>query len=84
MPGDPTDPDSLAQGGNFRVMTDHGVLVVLQRVPGIPEDDTYDVLAADAVRGPVFGTEVQVASLENLLAMKRAADRPVDRQEALG
>ena len=27
---DPTDPESLAEGGNFRVMTDHGLIEVMQ------------------------------------------------------
>jgi hypothetical protein len=86
MPGDPTDPDSLAEGGNFRVMTDNGLIDVMQWVPGIEEDGAYQRLAADALEGNVFGVPVKVCSLENLRTMKRAADRPVDREdlEALG
>jgi hypothetical protein len=84
--GDLTDPDSLARGGNFRVMTDHGVLEVMQWVPGIEGDQAYDRLAAEAVEGTVFEAPVRVCSLEALRAMKRAADRPIDREdlEALG
>ncbi len=86
IPGDPTDADSLAEGGNFRVMTDLGVLDVMQWVPGIDADDVYAALAEDAIEGEVFGVRVRVCSLEALRAMKRAADRPVDREdlEALG
>jgi hypothetical protein len=81
MPGDPTDPDSLAEGGNFRVVTDLGIVDVMQWVPGIEDDHVYERLAADAVEGRVFGAAVKVCSLENLRAMKRAADRPVDRAD---
>lgn len=86
IPGDPTDPESLAQGGNFRVMTDHGVLDVMQWVPGVEGDPVYDGLAADALEGAVFGATERVCSLDALRAMKRAADRPIDRQDldALG
>jgi hypothetical protein len=86
IPGDPTDPDSLAAGGNFRVMTDHGVLDVMQWVPGLDSDNAYARLAADAIEGTVFGVRVHVCSLEALRAMKRAAGRPIDEQDldALG
>ena len=86
MRGDPTDPASLAQGGNFRVMTDHGLIDVMQWIPGIEEDSGFERLAADALEGDVFGVPVRVCSLENLRTMKRAADRPRDREDldALG
>jgi hypothetical protein len=84
--GDPTDPDSLAAGGNFRVMTDLGVLDVMQWVPGIDADHAFARLAEDAIEGSVFGVRVRVCSLQALRAMKRAAGRPIDEQdlEALG
>jgi hypothetical protein len=86
LPGDATDPDSLAAGGNFRVVTDLGVLDVMQWVPGLGTDDVFAALAADAIEGTVFGVQVRVCSLEALRAMKRAAARPIDEQdlEALG
>ncbi len=86
MPGDPTDPDSLAEGGNFRVATDHGIVDVMQWVPGFDDEHAYERLASDAIEATVFGAVVRVSSLENLRVMKRAADRPVDRAdlEALG
>lgn len=86
IPGDPTDPESLAEGGNFRVATDHGVLDVMQWVPGIDADHAYEHLAADALEGTVFGAAVRVCSLDALREMKRAADRAIDREdlEALG
>jgi hypothetical protein len=86
IPGDPTDPDSLAAGGNFRVMTDLGVLDVMQWVPGIDSDHAFARLAEDAIEGSVFGVRVRVCSLDALRAMKRAAGRAIDEQdlEALG
>ncbi len=86
IPGDPTDPESLAAGGNFRVMTDLGVLDVMQWLPGIDADHAYPLLAADAMEGSVFGVTVRVCSLDALRAMKQAAGRPVDREDldALG
>jgi hypothetical protein len=81
MPGDPTDPASLAEGGNFRVMTELGLIDIMQWVPGIESDHAYSTLAADAMEGEVFGVPVRVCSLDKLLTMKRAAGRPVDQQD---
>jgi hypothetical protein len=86
MPGDPTDPQSLADGGNFRVVTDHGIVDIMQWVPGLDEDAAYDRLAVGAIDGEVFGTPVRVCSLDDLRVMKRAAGRPIDQEDldALG
>jgi hypothetical protein len=86
IPGDPTDADSLAAGGNFRVMTDLGVLDVMQWVPGIEAEQAYEALSADALEGTVFGVQVRVCSRDSLAAMKRAAGRAIDLEDldALG
>lgn len=81
MPGNPKDPDSLAEGGNFRVMTELGLLDVMQWVPGIDAAHAYGTLATGAVQGTVFGVPVRVCSLEDLLLMKRAAGRPQDQAD---
>jgi predicted nucleotidyltransferase len=80
FPYDPTRPDELAAGGNFRLSTDLGELDVMQWLPGIGED-AYDVLAAEAISADVDGVPVSVCSLEHLRSMKRAADRPQDRAD---
>lgn len=89
VPGDPTDPESLAEGGNFRTATDVGIVDVMQWVAGVRGDNVFAALARDAVQAEVFGTPVTICSLEALLAMKRAAGRPkdlddVEALEALG
>jgi hypothetical protein len=43
----------------------------------------YDDLASGAVRFEVFGTELLVARLEDIIRSKEAADRPKDRQDVL-
>lgn len=86
LPGDPTDPDSLAEGGNFRVQTTIGVVDVMQWLASDSGELEFGDLAKGTVVADVFGTPVTVCSLEALLSMKRAAGRPkdLDDLEALG
>lgn len=81
LPGDPTDPDSLAEGGNFRLSTELGTLDLMQWVPGIDAEHAYAELARDAVEADLDGAVVRVCSLDRLLDMKRAAGRPQDLQD---
>ena len=81
MPFDPTRPDELAQGGNFRLETPFGTLDLMQWIPGISQDSAYAVLAGNAVTAHAFGLAVQVCSLADLRLMKRAAGRPRDLQD---
>jgi hypothetical protein len=81
LPHDPTDPDQLARGGNFRLDTSLGSLDVLQWVPGIHTEPAYPELAKDAITAEVRGVPVTVCSRAQLVAMKRAGDRPLDRAD---
>ena len=45
FPYDPTDPEQLAQGANFRLETRLGPLDIMQWVAGIDEDPAYPALA---------------------------------------
>ncbi|MGI8622466.1 MAG: nucleotidyltransferase domain-containing protein [Solirubrobacteraceae bacterium] len=81
LPGDPTDPDSLAKGGNFRTETQLGVLDVMQWVLGESRELGYEDLARDGISAEVFGLQVRISSLAVLLEMKRAARRPKDLED---
>jgi hypothetical protein len=78
---DPTIPDDLAEGGNFRLETPLGVLDIMQWVPGIDADSAFATLAGDARTAVAFGIEIRVCSLEALRVMKRAAGRPQDLRD---
>ena len=50
------------------------VVDVLVR-PDVP----FDKLAANAIIGELFGRQVRIASIEDLLVMKRISNRPKDQ-----
>jgi len=81
LPGDPTDPASLAKGGNFRLDTDIGILDIMQWVSGDGRELGYAELAEGAIEDEVFGTPITVCSLRALIEMKRAAGRPRDLED---
>jgi predicted nucleotidyltransferase len=68
----------LAAGERTLVATDLGPVDVLQGLPQIP---AFSQLNAQAVPVDLGGTVVRVCSLEALLEMKRASDRPRDRDD---
>lgn len=81
MPFDPTRPEDLAEGGNFRLETPLGVLDIMQWVPGIGAEQAYETLDRDARQATAFGVTIRVCSLAALREMKRAAGRPRDLQD---
>jgi hypothetical protein len=81
FPYDPTDPEQLAQGANFRLETRLGPLDIMQWVSGIDEDPVYPALAREAISVDFRGGPLLVCGLEHLLAMKRAAGREQDLQD---
>lgn len=81
LPGDPTDPESLAAGGNFRVETKLGILDLMQWLDSADGELEYDDLARTAISAEPFGVPLLVCSLEHLVAMKRRADRERDRDD---
>jgi transcriptional regulator with XRE-family HTH domain len=70
------DARSLANGANFTFMTEFGMFDILGDVAGIR---SYEVLRRDAVVEEVEGFSVRVASIDHLIAMKRAANRTKDK-----
>ncbi len=72
---------AVAQGGNFRLITDLGDLDVMQWVSGIEAEDLYAELERDALEGSIDGISVRVCGLAHLRAMKQAAGRPQDLED---
>ena len=78
MPFDPTLPDHLAAGGNFRLRTRLGALDITQWVPGIDAEQAWATLDASAIELDFDGSAIRVCSLEDLRTMKRTAARAQD------
>lgn len=77
-PMPPLDARTLRAGGLFTLSTAAGDLDLLATPdPGFD----YASLRSNAIRATVAGQDVFVASLDDLMAMKRAAGRPKDRIE---
>lgn len=72
------DAETLRAGDHFTFTTDAGNLDVLGTPAG---SEGYSELIRNASSLDVGGFEVAVAHIRDLMAMKRAADRPKDRVE---
>ncbi len=70
------DVGTIENGANFTFETPHGDLDVLADAAGMR---SYDDLKSGSVEREVFGHLVRVASLDHLIAMKRAAGRTKDK-----
>ncbi|MEA2630479.1 MAG: hypothetical protein QOE66_698 [Chloroflexota bacterium] len=74
----PLDHRALRAGDVFTLSTRFGDLALLAHPdPGLD----FEVLRERSIVAGIFGQNVHVASLEDLMAMKRAAGRPKDRIE---
>ena len=77
-PTQPLDVRTLRAGSVFTLSTTAGDLDLLAMPdPGFD----FERLRANAIHAVVAGRDVLVASLDDLIAMKRAAGRPKDRIE---
>lgn len=77
-PMPPLDARTLRAGGLFTLSTTAGDFDLLATPdPGFD----YERLRSNAIHAVVAGQDVLVASLDDLMAMKRAAGRPKDRIE---
>ena len=77
-PMPPLDARTLRAGSLFTLDTDYGPLDLLANPdPGFD----YETLRRSSVSTNLLGMPVQFASLDDLIAMKRAAGRPKDRIE---
>jgi hypothetical protein len=70
------DAQTLANGSNFTFDSPHGSFDILGDAAGM---GSYEGLRSRAVVATIEEVEVRVASLNHLIAMKRAANRPKDR-----
>lgn len=75
---DPTDPATFAQAGSLFLDTRAGMLDVMQDAAGAPP---YEQLRARAVSVTLGAIEIRVVGLDDLIALKRAAGRPVDEED---
>jgi hypothetical protein len=69
------DLDALPESLTLSFRTDFGSLDVVRRVPGV---EGYEQLRRDATLETIAGLEVPVASLNHLIAMKRASGQRKD------
>jgi hypothetical protein len=69
------DVATLERGLNFTLTTTLGDLDLLGDVPG---GGTYERLAPGSTTVTVFGVDVHVVTLTQLIRLKRAAGRPRD------
>jgi uncharacterized nucleotidyltransferase DUF6036 len=74
---DPRDPETLRGGADLGLATDLGVLDVLQEVIGVD----YAQLRARAEPARLGAEEILVAHVDDLIAMKLRAGRPIDLQD---
>lgn len=70
------DAKTIENGSNFTFVTAHGDFDILGHADGMPD---YEELRAEAPVREILGLEVRVASIDHLIAMKRAANRPKDK-----
>lgn len=70
------DAQTLANGSNFTFDSPYGSFDILGDAAGM---GSYEELRNGAVTATIEEIEVRVASLNHLIAMKRAANRPKDQ-----
>jgi hypothetical protein len=70
------DARTIENGANFTFVTPYGDLDVLADAAGMPP---YEDLRAESLERDISGFPIRVASIDHLIAMKRAAGRTKDK-----
>ena len=70
------DAETLANGSNFTFTSEFGGFDILGEVDGVRD---YESLHAAAQTERLEGVTVRIASIDHMIAMKRAANRPKDQ-----
>jgi hypothetical protein len=70
------DERTIENGSNFTFETEFGPFDILGHADGMP---SYEQLRANSKLTSLDGIDVRVASLDDLIAMKRAANRTKDK-----
>jgi hypothetical protein len=70
------DERTLENGANFTFDTRYGRFDILGHVPGV---SSYNELRDHSQAAKLEGREIRMASIDHLIAMKRAASRPKDK-----
>lgn len=70
------DARTFANAVNLTLVTDLGAVDLMGEVPGV---GSFEALWEHSVVSKLAGASVHVASLDDLIAMKRVAGRPKDR-----
>jgi predicted nucleotidyltransferase len=72
---DPLDPDALAQGGNWVLLTRLGRLDIMQ---WIGEDGLWEKLSPTAIEDEIGGLPIKMVGYEDLVTLKERVGRPED------